>query len=245
MTIDLNSDVGEHPTNDLDEQIMCYISSCNIACGGHIGDEDSVRKTIKLANHHQVAIGAHPSYPDREYFGRKNMEITASDLIQSLTKQIQLVKQICEEEHVRLHHLKLHGALYNQAAKDRKLSELVLQVIKELIPDVPWMGLPNSCTQKVAKASHYPFISEGFADRKYLSDGNLMSRSLMGAVLFDKEDIIRQVEGMVLNHQVKADHWYPLKVQSICLHGDTKDAVILLKEIKQYLESKGILIAKV
>ena len=133
QTIDLNADLGEHPSSEIDEEIMPYISSCNIACGGHIGDEESVRRTITLARKFNVSIGAHPSYPDKENFGRKVMLISPEDLKQEIFKQIELVSRICKEENVALHHIKPHGALYNQAAKNEKIAakESLLPLLKK------------------------------------------------------------------------------------------------------------------
>ncbi|WP_425389838.1 5-oxoprolinase subunit PxpA [Ekhidna sp.] len=244
LTIDLNADLGEHPGTNLDEQIMPYISSCNIACGGHIGDEQSVRQTIRLALQHKVAIGAHPSYPDRENFGRKILQIQPSELAESISQQIELVNRICEEEDANLHHIKPHGALYNHAAADTFISELVLEVLKETAPGIYWMGLANSITESVANKHNHPFIAEGFADRKYESDGSLRSRALEGAVL-KKQQVIEQVEQLALHHRVMADNWLEINVQSICLHSDTEGAVTLAKEINNHLVNKGVQIAAV
>lgn len=244
ITIDLNADLGEHPNTDLDERIMPYISSCNIACGGHVGDEASVRWTIINAKKHRVEVGAHPSYPDKENFGRKVISISKEDLRKSLEAQIGLVKRICEEENVHLHHVKPHGALYNHAASDKNVSELILQVLQNLVPGVFWMGLAGSVTESVARTNEYPFIAEGFADRQYESDGKLRSRSLEGAVL-EGNQVLDQVEELVLNNQVKVDGWLPLKVQSICLHSDTKGAVTLARQTREHLESKGVQITAV
>ncbi|WP_421763888.1 5-oxoprolinase subunit PxpA [Ekhidna sp.] len=239
VSIDLNADLGEHPGTTQDEQIMPFISSCNIACGGHIGDEFSVRQTIRLAKQHEVAIGAHPSYPDRENFGRKIISIQPGDLAESISEQILLVKRICEEEGVVLHHVKPHGALYNHAAADRFISELILNVLKDVTPGIFWMGLARSVSKETAEKKGYPFIAEGFADRKYESDGSLRSRSLAGAVL-SRDEVIDQVQELVLNKRVKVENWMKLEIQSICLHGDTVGAVTLAKEINQTLVRKGV-----
>ena len=244
LSIDLNADLGEHPNSNPDEQIMPYISSCNIACGGHIGDEVSVRQTTILARKHGVAVGAHPSYPDRENFGREIIEMQPQELADSISEQIQLVRRICEEEGVVLHHVKPHGALYNHAASKNFISELILAIIKEAAPYVYWMGLANSESEKLAKKHNYPFIAEGFADRKYEPDGSLRSRSEGGAVLKPFE-VLNQVEELVINHRVKADDWIDLNIQSICLHGDTDGAVTLAKEINQHLANRRIRIAAV
>lgn len=243
-TIDLNADLGEHPGTSLDEQIMPYISSCNIACGGHIGDEVSVRNTIRLAKQYGVAVGAHPSYPDPENFGRKVMNMQPGDLATSISEQVNLVKRICAEEDVSLHHVKPHGALYNQAAKDKFISELIMKVLEDLTPETYWMGLANSISEKEAEAQDFPFIAEGFADRKYEQDGTLRSRTLEGAVLRPVE-VMTQVGELAINHRVKAESWISLNVQSICLHSDTEGAVTLAKKINEHLVSKGIQITAV
>lgn len=243
-TIDLNADLGEHPDTNLDEQIMPYISSCNIACGGHIGDESSVRQTIRFAQQNGVAVGAHPSYPDRENFGRRVIQMQPQQLADSIAEQIELVQRICHEENVDLHHIKPHGALYNHAAADSFISELVLNVLRGVAPNVYWMGLANSESESVAQKHMYPFIAEGFADRQYEPDGSLRSRSKAGAVL-SQVQVINQVNELVLNKRVQAESWIELNVQSICLHGDTEGAVTLAKEINEHLVSKGIQITAV
>ncbi|MEP1034261.1 5-oxoprolinase subunit PxpA [Ekhidna sp.] len=244
LRIDLNADLGEHPNSNLDEQIMPYISSCNIACGGHIGDESSVRQTILLARKSGVSVGAHPSYPDRENFGRKIMQMQPQQLADSISEQIELVRRVCAEEDVILHHVKPHGALYNHAASDGFISELVLNVLKEVANGVYWMGLADSQSARVAHNKNYPFIAEGFADRQYEPDGSLRSRAMEGAVLKNKA-VIGQVEQLVINHRVHTDNWLKLDIQSICLHGDTEGAVTLAKEINDHLVSKGVQIAAV
>ncbi|GAB4233102.1 MAG: 5-oxoprolinase subunit PxpA [Ekhidna sp.] len=244
LSIDLNADLGEHPATNLDEQIMPYLSSCNIACGGHIGDASSVRNTVLIAKSNSVAVGAHPSYPDRKNFGRKVMQIQPQELADSLQEQISLVKRICEEEGVSLHHVKPHGALYNHAAANTFMSQLILEVLQDTCPNVPWMGFAHSLSQEVAEKANYPFIAEGFADRRYESDGTLRSRSLPGAVL-EPAEVLGQVEELVLRKRVKADEWMPLSVQSICLHGDTAGAISLAKQIHDHLVDKGIHIAAV
>ncbi|WP_424962784.1 5-oxoprolinase subunit PxpA [Ekhidna sp.] len=244
LTIDLNADLGEHPGTNLDEQIMPYLSSCNVACGGHIGDEASVRQTVRLAKQHDVAAGAHPSYPDPENFGRKILSMQPGDLATSIKEQINLVKRVCEEEEVKLHHVKPHGALYNHAAANQFISELILKVIEELVPGVYWMGLAGSISEAVAKRHGYSFIAEGFADRQYEPDGSLRSRTLDGAVL-QKTEVLKQVEELAVNNRVNAGDWLTLNVQSICLHSDTEGAVTLAKEIHEHLVDKGIKITAV
>jgi len=244
-TIDLNADIGEHPGTLLDEQIMPHISSCNIACGGHAGDEHSVRHTIKLAQAHGVAIGAHPSFPDKENFGRTIISMDPPALEKSITNQILLVKRLCEEVGAVLYHIKPHGALYNLAAGDFKTSMLICNVIKHEAPEVFWMGQARSVSENVAQKEGVKFIAEGFADRRYEPDGALRSRRLRGAVL-TPDEALTQAKEMVCNERVRAGNkWLPLRVQSLCLHSDTEGAVSLAKQIHELLVNEGIQIAAV
>jgi len=238
ISIDLNSDLGEHPGTDLDEQIMPFLSSCNIACGGHIGDEASVRQTIRLAKKHDVAIGAHPSYPDKENFGRKIIAISETDLKKSLSIQIGLVKQICEEESVLLHHVKPHGALYNLAAKNKQASQLISEIIRSINPLLKLYGLAGSITEEIALENELHFIGEAFADRRYLPDGTLMPRSRKEAVLTKETEVLRQAEEIAFNQRIMADNWIRVKAKTICLHSDTKGAILLAQRIKDHLVSK-------
>lgn len=243
-SIDLNADLGEHPGEMVDEMIMPYLSSCNIACGGHIGDEASVRHTVRLALANEVAIGAHPSYPDPVNFGRKAMLIQPEELAKSIKEQIVLVQRICDEEGAHMHHVKPHGALYNRSATDRFLAELMYQVMKEVAAESHWMGLAESEAHRVARMNQFAFIAEGFADRQYESDGTLRSRSKNGAVLSQKE-VLAQVDALVFHQRAKAHDWIPMQVQSICLHGDTEGAVTLAKQINHHLVSQGVQISPV
>lgn len=244
-TIDLNCDLGEHPGESLDEAIMPFLSSCNIACGGHAGNEDSVRASILLAQQHGVAIGAHPGFPDKVNFGRLVPKISTQELRTSLTNQVNLVKRECDKLGASLHHVKPHGALYNLAAKEPSISALICEFIAQIDPTLKLYGLADSVTETVAKGSGVAFIAEGFADRKYESDKSLRSRSKTGAVLSNETDVLQQVEELVLNERVFSDQWIALNVKTICLHSDTQGAVNLAKKIRAHLEKNGIRIAVV
>ena len=245
VSIDLNNDLGEHPNSNLDEQIMPFLSSCNIACGGHVGDEKSVRETVLLAKKFNVAIGAHPSFPDRKDFGRKVINISNDELEQSIREQINLVHRICQEHEIQLHHVKPHGALYNQAAKDEKLSDLICSVIKSIDPAIKLYGLAHSITSTTAEKHGVEFVAEGFADRKYESDKTLMSRTKEKAVITSEKEVLQQVEEMVLNNRVFAKDWISIQAQTICLHSDTQGAVNLAGKIRHHLEAKGVYITSV
>lgn len=238
--IDLNADLGEHPGVNLDKQIMPYLSSCNVACGGHVGDEHSIRSTLMLAKEYGVSIGAHPSFPDKENFGRVVMEISSASLRESLFQQIQLVRSVSEELGTTLNHVKPHGALYNLAARDKATSILIGKVIKSIDPGLKWMGLAGSISQKVSEDLKVPFIAEAFADRRYEPNGALMSRQKEGAVITEEAELIQQVEEIALRRRVFSEKWITLQPDSICLHGDTEGAVNLARKIHDHLVSKGV-----
>lgn len=245
-TIDLNSDLGEQPDSTLDEQIMPYITSCNIACGGHAGDESSVRRTIDLAIKNNVAIGAHPGFPDRENFGRVIMDIEPGDLAKSLREQIKLIKKCTEEVGQKLHHVKPHGALYNQASMNANISKLIIDVIQEIDPDLPIYGLSHSETEKEAAKTDIHFIGEAFADRKYELNKTLRNRKHDDAMIHELEEVLKQVENLTFHKRAFNDETeLSIEAKTICLHSDTKGAVNLAKAIHDHLEGKGANIAAV
>lgn len=246
VSIDLNADLGEHPDIELDAQIMPFLSSCNIACGGHAGDSHSVKGTIQLATQHQVAIGAHPAFPDRENFGRQKMDISPEDLLATLTDQILLVKELAEAVGQKLHHIKPHGALYNLAAVNRETASLIAELVLSIDPQIKLYGLSHSLSEKVALEKGVHFVGEAFADRRYEKDGTLRNRKWEDAVIYQNEEVLDQVEDIVCNGRVCAqDVWLPIAAQTICLHGDTKGAVNLAKSIHEHLVTKGVTITSV
>lgn len=245
LSIDLNSDLGEHPNTRLDEQIMPYISSCNIACGGHIGDEDSVRKTVGLAIKNNVAIGAHPSFPDKENFGRKVFKMEFEELKESLRNQIQLVKSISEEMETPFHHVKPHGALYNLAAVDHTTSKMICELVLEIDPKLKLYGLAHSVTEQIASDMKISFVGEAFADRRYEMDKTLRSRKENNALLINEEEVLNQVEQLVCHQRVKSLDWISVTARTLCLHSDTQGAVHLAKVIRNHLEQKGVHIGAV
>ena len=243
-SIDINADIGEHETDEIDKLIMPYIASCNIACGGHFGDQDSVDRTMHLAIKNKVSIGAHPSFPDKENFGRKVFSIPHDVLLNSLVEQISIIESSCKKNGVKMHHIKPHGALYNEGARNTELAEIICDAVLKANPKVPLYGLPNSYTEKIALKRGIPFIPEAFADRQYERDGSLRSRSLDNAVL-SPEEAIKQVKELVLHQRVKTPQWISIKAKTICLHSDTKGSAALAKKIHETLVSNGISICSV
>lgn len=243
--IDLNCDLGEWRGDDgyeTDQAIMPVLSSCNIACGGHIGNKSSMRKTVKLALAHGVEIGAHPSYPDRKSFGRRRMEIASRELEQTILDQILSLKTIVEEHGSRLHHVKPHGALYNTASIDRETADIIVKAIKRADPKLKVYGQPAHELEKAALASGLEFVAEVFADRRYEDNLQLRPRNLDGAVLHRTEEVLDQVGDMVLAEEVETYSGIrkPIRAQTICLHSDTKGSAGLARKIYDYLVQNDV-----
>ncbi len=243
--IDLNCDLGEWRSDDgpmLDKAIMPYITSCNIACGGHIGNEITMSKTVRLAKKNGVKIGAHPSYPDRPGFGRRVMEIDPDRLKNNLKDQILALKMILEEEDEPLHHIKPHGALYNQASIDKDTAQLIVETVRELGLKTIIYGQPGSELEKAVQESGMVFCSEVFADRVYEDDLTLRSRTHEDAVLSEKSEVLSQIFEMVIEEKVStySGEKRPIHAETICLHSDTKGADVLAKGIHQFLRKHGV-----
>lgn len=247
--IDLNADIGEADNPDwaaAEAKILTAVSSANIACGGHAGDDISMRQTIRLAKDNGVSIGAHPAYPDRKNFGRKSLvlgkDISVQDLKNTLTKQITRLSEIAAEEGTFISYVKPHGALYNDAVKDKAKAALIVDVIKTLDPNLVLLGGPNSEMTRAANEEGLSFIAEGFIDRRYTDDGHLLSRSEKGAVLETDEDRVKQAIGLVFDGVVQTNtgQTLSLQAQSLCLHGDSDGAVKTAFKTRKALEDKDV-----
>lgn len=240
--IDLNCDLGEGV--GIEAAILPYVSTINIACGAHAGDEALIRNTIQLAKEQQVAIGAHPSYPDRENFGRAVLPIAAEDLQQSVRQQINLVRGIAFEEHYPITHIKLHGALYNQAAKEDALATLLVETIVAIDPLLLVFGLPGSALEQRAVQYNLQFVKEAFADRTYQDDGSLTPRTHPNALIEDNSDCVQQVLRMIRQQEVVtlSGKIIPLSAETVCLHGDGLHAVAFAKSLWQELQKENIII---
>ena len=236
--IDLNCDLGEG-YNDV--AIMPYISSCNIACGGHVGDNKTIDHTIKLAIKHGVAIGAHPSYPDKENFGRKTMDLPYPDLVLELGVQIRKVLDNCNQKKIPLHHIKPHGALYNDICSDTQLAKVFIEYMAQEFSNIPLYLMANSHATKLAMQQGLRVYHEAFADRVYSDNGRLQSRAIKGAVLQDSDDIITQLNHLTQGKIIDVNNMkHELAANTICIHSDTNNSAKLASEINQHLKSKGI-----
>ena len=239
VEIDLNADLGEGAPYD--KALMGVITSCNIACGGHTGDDASMRTALTLAKKYGVAAGAHPSFPDRETFGRSRSDLSGAALEDTLNTQVLALKKLADEIDMSLTHLKPHGALYNMAASDERLSGSTINVLNSALPGASLVGPPGSVLQKMAAQSGVDFIAEGFADRAYEADGRLRDRTLSGAVLLDHDVQANQALQMTFDQSVTActGETLNLPVRTICVHGDTPGAYEAARLIRTCLIESG------
>lgn len=245
-SICLNADVGELPGpggRALDRAILDVVTRCSIACGGHAGDDETMVATIRAAQARGVRIGAHPSYPDREGFGRSRANIGDDDLFRSLMSQVRALKAIARERSALIAHLKPHGALYNDAAKSEALAESVVSLCLETeIPEL--VGPPESMLEACAKRAGLHFVAEAFADRSYEADGSLTPRTTEGALITDNGRQLEQVLNLIESGHVTARTGELIRVSAdtICLHGDTPGAARAAHLLKTSLLERGVTI---
>ena len=238
--IDINCDLGEGAGND--ELIMPYISSANIACGYHAGNETTMRQTVQLCKKYNVAVGAHPSYPDKENFGRTDMLLHPGEIYEMIVKQINCLERIAEENDVPVHHIKPHGALYNMAARDKALAPFVALAILDTSDKYFLYGLSGSYLIKEGKNLGVKTVSEVFADRSYKDDGSLTSRAKPGALIEDTDKAIAQVLQMIKEGTVTSVNGkkVPIIAETICIHGDGEHAAEFAKAIREALVKEGV-----
>ena len=231
-TIDINADLGEG--TGFDVQLMPLISSCSIACGGHFGTEETMRTTVQLAKQYGVKVGAHPSYPDRKNFGRKVIEITKQDLEESIVNQLQSFYEVCASEEVTVHHIKLHGALYNYAGIDPTTADAVLTAVQEKEKQVKLYLQHGSVLHEKAEQV-IPLAFEAFIDRSYQEDGSLVPRSQPQALIETPEKAWKQLYSMVSRGVVRClnEKEIPLEASTFCIHGDHQNSVAILNYIHQ------------
>lgn len=226
--IDLNADLGEGGTED--ERLLVLVSSANIACGGHAGDEETMRRTIDLALANGVAIGAHPGYEDREHFGRRAMAFPLAQVTDLVERQVAKLAALTHTTGADLHHVKPHGALYNQADRDDLFAAALVAGITRVSTTAMLYALPGSKLAEAGLAAGLPICLEGFADRRYLSNGSLMPRNEPGAVITQVDEAVEQA----MNHAAAG------KVETLCVHGDGPTAVAILTALRVALEATGL-----
>lgn len=225
-----------------DAELMDYVSSINIACGFHAGDPTIIAETIKTAIKKGVSVGAHPSYPDLQGFGRREMALSPEEVFDVVLYQIAAVKGICEAYGIKLHHVKPHGALYNRAAKDPALAKAIVKAVKTLDKNLVFYGLAGSHLISEAEKIGLKTASEVFADRTYQPDGTLTPRTEPGALIENAERAVAQVLEMVKDQTVTAvsGEKIPIKADTVCIHGDTPQAPEFARTIRERLIKNGI-----
>ena len=248
--IDLNSDLGEsfgNYTLGMDERILELISSANIACGFQAGDPDVMHRTVQLALKNNVALGAHPGFPDLVGFGRRTMGVSPQEVYTMMVYQIGALNGFIKAEGGKMQHVKPHGALYNMAAKDKKLAEAIAESLYKVDPELVLFGLAGSEMIHAAKRIGIRAIEEVFADRTYQKDGTLTPRSQANSMITDDEKAIAQVLKMVQEKRVTSVDGgeIPLQADTICVHGDGEHALNFAKKIKEKLEEANILVKSI
>ncbi len=241
-TIDINADLGEGTGND--RLLIPLLSSCSVACGGHYGNETTMRDTVQLAKKYKVKVGAHPSFPDIDNFGRKILTMTKRELSESVFQQLVRFYAVCETEDVPLHHIKLHGALYNYAAIDAQTADAVVEAI--VATGIrPKLYLPFQSILANKAKNLLPLVYEAFIDRRYNNDLSLVSRSRDNAVIYSRETAWRQLQQMVIEQEVTTieNDTCAVKATTYCIHGDNENSIEMLKYIREKMEENAIIVA--
>ena len=244
-SIDINSDLGEFRnekqlTNELN--ILNYISSCSIACGGHVGDVNSIKTIIEACKKHSIAIGPHPSYPDKEGFGRRMIDIESKDLENSIRDQINLFLKVADSLSMPVRHVKLHGRLYNEVSKSEVLSSLFINLIDSFKYDLSVIGPAESLLGQMLEDKDIPFIPEAFIDRTYKEDLTLVDRSEEGSVLISVEEQINQARSIVCDEKIMSNNnkILNLKAETLCIHGDSPNSLEVAEALTNMLIKEKI-----
>ncbi len=246
--VDLNCDLGEGfgPWRmGSDAEVMGHVTSVNVACGFHAGDPVVMKHTVEMAASMGIAVGAHPGYPDIQGFGRREMECTPDEIYAFCLYQIGALKSFVHSQGVRMVHVKPHGALYNRGARDEEVASAIARASSDADRDLVLVGLPDSAFEKAARDAGIPFAAEAFADRAYMGDGSLVPRSLPGSVIHDPEEAAERVLKMVLEGRIISVEGSILSIRpdTVCVHGDTPEAVRMAQVIREKLQEEGVIVA--
>ncbi len=243
IVVDLNADLGEGCGSDA--ELLTLVSSANIACGFHAGDAQTMRESVREALKNGVAIGAHPSFPDRENFGRTAMNLPPETVYAQMLYQIGALAAIARAEGGQLRHVKPHGMLYNQAAKDAQLADAIARAVHDVDSGLILVGLAGSELIRVGERYGLATREEVFADRGYRADGSLVPRSEPGALIADEEQALAQTLEMVQRSQVKSisGEWATVHAQTVCLHGDGEHALEFARRLRKEFELNNIKIS--
>jgi UPF0271 protein len=235
--VDLNADLGEGAGYDL--ELLELVTSANISCGFHAGDPASILQSIRDAAERNVAVGAHPSFLDREKFGRSEIDLPPAEVFAQVSYQLGALATAAT---VRMSHVKAHGALYNMAARDEQLANAIVQAMLIVDPYLILFAPPNSALERAAEAAELRVVREVFADRNYLADGSLVPRTRPDALLIDAEAAAKRVARMLREGKVMSveGHEVDVRAETICVHGDTPGAVEFVRNLRAELELLGI-----
>src|SRR5882672_11258061 len=250
LKIDLNCDMGELPEAIADgtqESLMRSITSVNIACGGHAGDEHTMKTTVEQALRWKLTIGAHPGYPDRANFGRLELKLPAKDIADSVYEQVRALAEVAARCGAQLAHVKPHGALYNQAVRNRELAEAIAEGIARWSPDVVLVGLAGSPMLDIFREAGFAVAAEAFADRRYEADGTLRSRKFEDALIRNPAEAAWQALGIAERGIVIASDGSDVSVdaQTLCIHGDTPGAPEIAATVARTLREAGVTLGAV
>jgi len=240
ISLDLNADLGEGVGND--EAMLEIVSSASIACGGHAGDETSMRAALRAAKARGATAGAHPGFPDRENFGRRRMVLPPDQLDASIRAQVRTLVELGEEEGWPVRYVKLHGALANMAAEEPSIAALCFAAVEGLVEDLAILAIDNSAQAEVAEALGFRVVREAYADRAYQPNGLLVPRQMPGAVLHDPAAIAERAVRLARNGEIVAADGsiVATTARSLCIHGDTPDAVAIARAVKAALAAEGV-----
>jgi UPF0271 protein len=246
-SIDLNADIGEHDGDGYaaDASLLDVVSSANIACGKHAGSLEVMRRTVALAYERGVTIGAHPGYPDREGFGRREIGLSLGKIIDSFEKQIENLQACCDAEGARLRYVKPHGALYNRAARDADLARLLAGCIARIDSSLVLLALAGSILESEARSLGLRTAAEAFIDRAYMADGTLVPRERSGAVIEHAELAAKRAVEIAATGKIRTvdETELTVKADSLCVHGDSRNALETVRLARANLEAAGFTIA--
>jgi UPF0271 protein len=234
----LNADLGEGSPND--NALMRIVGAANIACGGHAGDSQSMAVTVHSAIANNTKIGAHPSYPDRDNFGRQAMNLSPDALHNSIAEQLLALNTIVTAQGEKIHHIKPHGALYNLAAVNNDIAHIIIEACLAFDPSTIVIAPPDSVLKRIAQANNISVLTEGFADRRYQPDGQLLPRNAAGAVINNVDDALQQVKQIIQTDSVTTacNQRIALKIDTLCVHGDHHQALELALQISELYSAK-------
>jgi 5-oxoprolinase (ATP-hydrolysing) subunit A len=247
--IDLNSDMGERGTPEglaIEAEMMPLITSVNIACGGHAGTPELMRRTARLAAQYGIGIGAHPGLRDPEHFGRTERSLSPREVEALVIQQLHTLANVLAQDRLSLAHVKPHGALYNMATKNLSVAQAIVRAMEYVDRTLFLYALAGSVLVKAAQAAGLTIVQEAFADRAYRADGTLIPRSEPGALLTSEETVRQQLHELINGSVTSLDgHTVPIQADSVCLHSDTPHAVTLARMIRHELQSAGIQVSVV